>query len=439
MASSELLENEKLAIEMASVSVANSQEIVQNAASTTDLSNYQNALIDQKDRVQAVKDTLLGLKEHEVTPSLVNALDRSLERSEVTVPPVDGVAVVEGAESLGRTLMPKDYIFTRLVGCESFLDDFFKKTKEITSIIGSKFKESYILFTESEQSLLKQIDILEQAVNTSPPFNKDPERVLLGSRLFNLFKTHGKVSENWVDELGKLSRSVNGLTSNYYLNSRNNLTAIMGYFGGFSGLNQTEAEERFKLLGVSIPSTRFKECTYPNRKYSVPGGTAKQSVELMGGAYFYDVRQDKPIREVKSILEVEDVVNRYNAIDCTGFDDSEPTVFSDLDLEIKTLTIQQIKAVIKQLRDIHKDWVKVYEGVERYKLSDSDFNDIAKGIYEAEFDEKLKDKIFNSFIILANKNQMELLKIRSKVNAYLVLINSGLIELCFTSIKVNTP
>lgn len=424
---------------MASVNVANSQEIVANANSTADLSDYQNQLADQKDRVQSVKDTLLGIKEHEVNPTLVKILDRSLERSEVEVPPADGMSAVQGAESLGLTLMPKDYILTRLMGVESFLDDFFKKSRQITQIMTTKFKESYILFTESEQSLAKQIDILENAISTSPPFDKDPQKVLLGARLFNLFKTHGKVSEDWTGELAKLSRSISGLTSNYYLNSRNNLNAIMGYYGGFAGLTQSEAEERYKLLGVSIPSVRFKECTYPNRKYSGPGAVAKQSVELMGGAYFYDVRQDKPLREVNTVNEVEDVVNRYVTIDGTGFDDSDPREFSSLDLEVKTLSAQQIKAVIKQLREIHKDWVKVYEGVEKYKLSDSDFNDICKGFYESELTDSMKDKLLTSFSMLVNKNQMELLKIRSSVNAYLVLVNSGLIELCFTSIKVNTP
>lgn len=439
MASPEVLANEKLAAEMAAINVVTSAELVASATETGDLSRYQNELDNSRDRVQSVKDTLQALKAHEVSPTLAQVMDAQLARSEVEIPPADGMSAVEGSEALGFTLMPKDYLFTRLVGCESFMEDFFKKSRSIVSQMGISFKEAYILFTQSQDSLAGSVDLLENSINSSPPFEKDREKILLGNRLFNLFKVNGKVSENWNEDLTKLSRSLSGLSQNYYLNNRNSLNSTLAFFGGFAGLNQAEAEERFALLGVSIPSERFKECTYPCPQHSVPGVTAKQSVELMGGAYFVDIRQNDNGRNNKSLGASEDFVQRYIDIDKTFFDNSAPLMYSKLDLEIVSLSSQQIKAVVKMLRDVLKEWNKVFEGGEKFKLSGADCDDITKGFFESDISEELKHKLLVAFSAIVRKNQMELLNIRVAVNSYLVLIIAGLIELCHTSIKVNTP
>lgn len=439
MPSPEVLANEKLAAEMAAINVVTSTELVEAATNAGDLNRYQNDLDNSKDRVQSVKDTLQTLKAHEVTPTLVSILDSQLDRSQVTIQPAEGVSAVEGVEALGLTLMPKDYLLTRLVGCEGFLEDFFKKTREVSSQLSISFRETYILFTQSQDSLDKSVDLLENSLNTSPPFEKDREKILLGNRLFNLFKVNGKVDENWIENLSKLSRSLSGLSQNYYLNNRNNLNATLSYFGGFDGKNQVEAEERFLLLPTSIPSDRFKECTYPCPQHSTAAANAKQSVELMGGAYFVDIRQNHVDKATKSIGAVEDFVQRMIDIDMTGFDNSAPMIFPKLDFEIKSLSSAQIKAVIKMLREVLKEWRKVFDGGEKFKLGESDYTEITKGFYESDISDEMKDKLLTSFSAIVRKNQMELLNIRTAVNSYLVLIIAGLVELCHTSIKVNTP
>ena len=439
MASPEVLANEKLAAEMAAINVVTSAELVASAAGTGDLNRYQNELDNSKDRVQSVKDTLQALKAYEVTPSLAQTMDAQLERSDVDIPAVEGAGSVEGVEALGYSLMPKDYLFTRLVGCESFMEDFFRKSRQIIAQMSIGFREAYILVTQSQDSLEASVDLLENSLNTTPPFEKDREKILLGNRLFNLFKVNGKVSENWNEDLSKLSRSLSGLSQNYYLNNRNNLNATLSYFGGFAGKTQVEAEERFLMLGTSIPSERFKECTYPCPQHSTGVATAKQSVELMGGAYFVDIRQNDAGRQTKSVGAVEDYVERVVERDKTMFDNSAPMVYPKLDLEITSLSSQQIKAVIKLLREVLKEWRKVFDGGEKYKLSSADADDITKGFFEADISEELKHQLLVAFSMLVRRNQMELLNIRVAVNTYLVLIVAGLVELCHTSIKVNTP
>lgn len=432
--------DQELAAEMAALSLVKSEELVQVANETIGLSRMQDQLNDSKDRVAAVKEILLTSEDYEITPSLATTLDKQLERSEVVIPPTNDLGEVEGVECLGVSLMPSRYRLSRIQGCENFLGDFFKASREVSVRIGSSFKDSYLLFTESQESLEKALDLLEAKVNESPNFDENLERILLGSRLFNLFKINGKVDEDWVSNISKLTRTVSGLTNNYYLNNKNVLNSALSYFGGFSGISEngdTVARERLLKLPVSIPSERFKECTYPNRTVVINNGNAKQSVELMGGAFFVDVRNGKPKRVLADINEVESYLSAYTDVDKTYFEKSSETVFPKLGNEIKSFSKVQIKLIIKHLRELLKEWKKIFEVSERYKLVEGDYAEITKGIYESDFSDEMKEKVSSAFSTVIRKNQMELLAIRSSVNMYLVLLVKGLIELSETSIKAN--
>jgi len=439
MPSPELLASEQLAAEMAAINVVQSQELVANASDAADLNRYQNQLVNDKDRVQTVKTTLNSIRAYELTPALALSLDQQLARSEVQIEPAEGMDAVEGFEALGVTLMPRDYMLTRLMGCEGFLEDFFKKSRQVTAQLGIGFKEAYILFTQSQDALEKQVDLLDNSINTTEPFKSPTESINLGERLFNLFKVNGEVKGDWISNLDKLNRTLNGLSNNYYLNSKNTLNSTLGYFGGFAGLDQAAAEERFLMMPVSIPSHPFKECTYPNRTWSQPGVVAKQSVELMGGAFFVDVRQQSPERNPKTLGAAEDAIQRYIATDFTGFENNAQLIFPKLGMDVRSLNQAEIKAVVKLLREVLKDSRKMFDGADRFKLGESDYADITKGFLEADISEDLKDKLLSQFSAIVRKNQMELLNVRTAVNNYLVLIVAGMVELCYTSIKVNTP
>jgi hypothetical protein len=435
----DLNEQMQLAAEMAAISAVKSHEIVSMAKTTSDLDNFQNKLGESKDRVMMVKDVLSSTAPHEVTPELAVAMDNALIRSDVEIPAADGLDSVEGAEALGRTLMPKDYLMTRLTGCENFLGDFYKKSREVSSRVSSAFKEGYILFTQSQDTLEEAVSILEKSINESPSFAEGREKIILGARLFNLFKVNGKITEDWTGDLAKLSRTITGLSNNYYLNSKNNLNSTLSYFGGFEGMNQEQALARFLHLPPSIPSERFKECTFGNKTHSTNSVTAKQSVELMGGAYFLDCRQTSPNRNTQSVDAVQDYVQKYVDMDYTGFENSAEFIYPKLGNEVMSLSSQQIKAVAQHLRAVIKEWRKVFDGGERFKLGESDYADITRGIYESTMDDELKDAVLTAFSAVVRKNQFELLNIRAAVNTYLTLIINGLIELSHDSIKVNTP
>ena len=333
--------------------------------------------------------------------------------------------------------MPSQFIFTRLVGCENFLGDFIKKSREVILRSNIAFKEAYIVFTQNQESLTEAVDALERGLEASGSFD-NKETLLLGSRLFNLFKINGKVSEDWTGDVSKLSRTIAALSGNYYLNSKNAMNATMSYFGGFAGNTQEEGLSRFLLLPVSIPSERFKECTYPNKEFTTARITAKQSVELMGGAYFLDARQTKPAYKADSADDVDNYLRLYLEEEYTGFQNSSEIIFPKLGNEVKSLTSGQCKAIAKHLHELLKEWRKAFDNGDKYKLADSDYNDITKGIYESEMSDELKDQVLTAFSAVVRKNQMELLTLRASVTNYLTLIINGLIELSNLSVKANT-
>jgi len=429
----------QLAAEMAAISAVKSAEIVSLAKDTGDLDRFQNRLDDSKDRVNMVKAVLEGTEPHQVTPELANAMDGSLVRSNVDIPPVSGLDAVEGAEALGRTLMPEDYLLTRLMGCESFLGDFFRKSKEVVVRINDGFKEAYIVFTQTHDSLIEAVDALERGIETTPRFDEGRENLLLGARLFNLFKINGQISGDWTGDVSKLSRTISAVSSNYYLNSKNNMNAVLSFFGGFAGLDQQLGLERFLDLPSQLPSTPFKECNKVNKDFSTGRVTAKQSVELMGGAYFIDIRQSKPNYRMHTPEDVDQFLYIYLNEELTGFENSSEVIYPKLGNEVKSLSSQQIKIIAKHLKELLKEWSKVYEAGDKYKLADSDYNDVAKGIYESQMDDELKDKVLTAFSSIVRRNQMELLNLRAALTSYLTLIIHGLIELSNLSVKANTP
>lgn len=430
----------QLDLEMAAISAVKSEKIVELAREANVLDRFQNRLDESLDRVQLVKEVLTNTEPYQVTPELATALDNQLARVEdIEIPPPQGADTVMGAEALGITLMPRDYILTRLAGCENFMGDFYKKSREVAIRIGSAIKESYILIVSTHENLETALTALESTINATPNFD-GKETVVLGSREYNLFKVNGKISEDWGGELNRLSRSIAGISANYYLTSRNNLNSIMSFFGGFSDADAESGKERFLMLPTAVRNQRFKECNIADKQHSTNGVVAMRSVELMGGAYFLDVRLASQLFTKGSTVDgVQDYIDRVLHLEMTGFENSAPTEFPRLGNEIKTLGTSQIKMVIKHLRETLKEWRKVFEGADKFKLSDSDFQDITKGIYESAMPEDMKSLVLSTFNSLVQKNQMELLNIRVAVNTYLVLIINALIGFCNDSIRANAP
>lgn len=432
MSSSDL----QLAAEMAVISTVKSAELVEKAKDTAQLQQLQEKLDEDKDRVTVVKKVLSSLDDHGINLTLAKQMDNHLLRSDVDIS-ADDLGDVQGVECLGRTLMPSVYRKTRLQGCESFLGDFYRKAKEITAHITAGFHESYLLFTQSVDSLQTLVDLLEKELDAAPSFKAGTGTIALGTRLFNLFKVGGKVNEDWVGGVTKLSATLNALSTNYYLSSNTALNNTVRYFGGFADDNDGQALKRFLLLPKAVPSNRFKECSYPNKEHSNGNIVAKQSVELMGGAYFLDKRNERKNLNPTNVEQVVGYVHALIDLDGVEFFNSSPVEYPRVGTEISTLSSDTIRSLIKLMRSTLVNWRKAADLIERYKVSDSDFNDVTRGIYESAMSDEMKDRVQSAFASLVRKNQVDLLTNRAAVNNYLVLEFNGIVEICNTSIAAN--
>jgi len=426
-----------LAAQMAAVSAVQSQEIVNAAATAAELNDFQRKLDKSFDRVMEVRETLSALKEHQVTPSLAAAMDTqltmALDTVEQTIPVANGASAVEGAESLGRTLTPHHYLMTRLAGCENFLTDFFKKSKEVTAHLTAQFQDAYVIFTESRESLLKQLDIVESAVSEHRQFGSKG-KLVLGSRAFNRFQINGKVDEKWVSNITKLNQTLSALSGNYYLNNKNTMGAVFSYFGGFGKLNEHDAEERLKRLPISIPTYPFKECTYPDPAHAAQHVVAKRSVEMMGGAYFYDVRSTvKPV-VAKDVEEVTDWLNRVVAQEGTHFEKGGEFI-SKPGYEVQALSVEEIKDVIRALRKLLDDWGRIFDNGEKYLINDRDYLSTIRDFSEADFSNGTKDRLGKYYMQVIHHHQIELLKLRASGSHYVALIINAMIRFCKDSIE----
>jgi len=428
--------NETLAAEMAAVNTAKSVELFDALRNTIQLNEVQVALDNSADRVLEAQKLLDAVEPYEVSPALVETVDQRLARAGVEIPLEVGFAEVQGAEALGHTLLPKNFLFTRRAGCENFLTQFFKDSREVAIQIGAAFRDTWVIFTQSEENLNKALDLLETQVNSYPDF-LSTNSFILEYRLYNLFKVNGKVNGDWSGNLSKLSSTISALSGGYYLNNKQTLQALMSYFGGFTSLSQEGAMERLRMLPMSIPDIPFKECTYPNKAHESLLVTSKQSVELMGGAYFFDTRLKNRPKSCDTLDLLSEYIDLHIKNDRTGFENNAPQTHDQVGSEIKALSSREIKAIVKSLRSLLKDWTSMFEKGEKFKVGDADFNDIIKGIVDADIEETTRLYIAKWFGALIRHNQMELLAIRVTVNNYLTLIINGLIQICNNSIKVN--
>ena len=429
-------QNETLAAEMAAINAAKSVELFDVLRNSMQLNEVQVSLDNSADRVLDAQKLLNSVEAWEVSPSLVETVDERLERAGVDIPLEPGFAAVQGAESLGKTLLPKSFLLTRQAGCENFLTQFFKDSREVAIQMSASFRDAWTLFTQSEEGLNKALDMLEAQVDSYPDFVSTGS-FILEYRLYNLLKVNGKVNGDWAGNLNKLSSTISALSGGYYLNNKQGLQTLMSYFGGFTQLTESGAISRLQILPICLPNNPFKECNYPCPSKTNQQVQGKQSVELMGGAYFFDTRLKSTPSELETLEQVADFVDLYTKFNKTGFENSAERTHTEIGTEIKALSTKEIRTIIKALRSLLKDWNTMFEKGEKFKVTDADFNDIIKGIVDADIEETTRMHIAKWFSALVRDNQMELLGIRVKVANYLTLIVNALISISHSSIKVN--
>ena len=423
-----------LTAELAAINVVTSAELVSKATDSAALSRLQSEMIESKSRVEHVKSLLLNTQPAQLTVEAAKFIDTQL--SAVGALSIDG-DTIQGVEALGYTLMPKKFIETRLAGCETFLTGLVVKTALIAKQIAAAFKDAYVLLRESNDSLSMHLDELEKDLATAGSFPAGTADILIGFRLFNLFQVNHELKQDWATQLTKVSKTINGLSSNYYVLSKNNLNATLSYFGGFTKLDEEKALARLLQLPMSIPSIRFKECTIADRTFPSKGVAAFRSVEMLGGRYFIDTRTLDRNLEPKNLDEVGYYLLSFLEHDKTSFNDKPSKEYNNVKDTVKSLGADDIKQVLHITRGLLKDWERVYIDGEKHKLVERDYEGIMKELLEVTWNEDLRHEVASAFNAVVTKNQQELIELRAKVNTYLVFLINGITELCYSSIALN--
>lgn len=425
--------DKKLDSELAKISIVKSVDAVALAKDTNSLYDMQEKINENVNSVSVLKTILETSKPYELDQAIAGAIDAELKGSHVPLDDGKGESVV-GAEQLGLTLVPSQYLKTRLGGCESFLSETASATVILIKRMGANFKNQYLLLAQSVESLQERLDLLAGVIGDSPYIPSNRYKLEIGYRLFNTFRTNNKLDEKWVNGFGKVDNTIKALTSSYYKNYTNNLNGIFSYFGGFEGLTREQAESRFLKLGSAVPDNIFKECIYVNQENTNKEVVARNSMTLMGDWYFLntvDIDKKIPVT-VDDINSVIDSIIKYNKITFVASSEinygKAPT--------IGNLGTDDITSLHKLMSATLNSITKIHSGADKLDLGSTEYLNIIKSISGGDWG-GLEERITRAFerVVLFKAN--ELSNIRSEVTNYLVLLINALIQLCNDSIDTH--
>lgn len=414
--------------QLAEISLVKSVDLVDNMTDQNELITAFNQIENSRNRTLAVKSVLERTPVLGVTQTFGTIMDKQLERIGVMDDLADDVA---GTEALGRTLSPRQYLDTRIAGCESFLNKAAQQTAKLLTLIGESVRNRYVLLVESNTSLMKRLKWLETELNLRPPMKHGTKQVPVKANAA-LFVVNGTIREDWGTQFEKVAKTIHSLVENYYKSNQWAVNDLLGAFGAFDGLSQPEAEELFKKLPTTLNGLIFDQCIYPNRALSGPDVKARNSVELMGGRVFVNSLVTSRPSRVKSINEITQWLDYYKANEYVKFIKLPKPDFAETPT-ISSFSSLEIKAAIKLCRDILTDAATTFSDGDKYSIVGTDYTDITSMLSDADWSGDFKSAVLSAFEGLAMKYNRELLSVRSQVVEYITLLVNGYIGLAISS------
>lgn len=428
----------ELEAELASISVVTSEDIVEASNSTARLSRIQDKLDDTRSAINVTKQILSDLKDHELTPELALMIDKTLEG------PLDylddgtirkDLEEVGGLENLGFTLLPSQFIASRLAGCEDLLGKVKSSITSINTRISRFFKEGLNALFLSREKLSKELDEVEEMLKNTNLGSGNDILIPLGNRLFNLFQTNGRFNElSLTTDLDRTSRAMKALFSFYNVENKKVQNALLKYFGEFEGLGAGKGLNLLFQMDKRIPTINFKEANIKAEGPNSETYTYRKSKSLMGGYYFLDKRL-----HLKFDLRSYEDVDRYYKL---RMEDKLTLVREDTihikegDDKYKPLTKDKIQSLIKNIRVTIKDWEKsILTNEEKQTLFNNFLRTMEAANLNREFDNTFKELAFFSFLMILERTERERINLEIDVNRYLINLYSGVIDYIKASIK----
>lgn len=429
------IEQQKLDAELAKISIVKSAEFTELARNNSELVKFQNAIADASSHAEMVQDIIGDLEPHQITPELAVYCDKVLTNSDVPIIPKDSPIALEsaGCEALGFTLMPDQYKALRTGAIKEFLGDAVGATVKLMRNFSANMKDQYLLMTESLASLEKRIALLEEQLDSKPTIKYGSGEVVLGYRLFNMFRVNGKVDESWYKRFNQVLTALRGMSQGYCKVYSDSLNDTFAYFGGFEGLDESEALVRLNAITDYVKTIKFKDCTLPARELSDGKLRVNKSVTIMGEYYFVNSYNGKGYLPCYAPEDVNDFIQQI-------VKDNVVTFTSDKEVDygktptVKNLGTFEIKALIKLMNSAIVEITKIHNEFNRYDVSSSEYVGIVKALSRSNLG-GLEDTIIRNFetLILNRHNQFAI--VRGNVTNYLILLLNGLIEFCNMSIE----
>lgn len=145
-------------LQMAEISLAKVPDVTELQKEASKLVEDIRTDIAVKDRVEKALTVINEKADYEITPQLVQETDEMINEFGGLKVKAGGKISVDGMESFGLTVTPKEWRASRVAGLESFLADTYRNIKRLANQLTDTFERRYTELTTSLEVLDTRID-----------------------------------------------------------------------------------------------------------------------------------------------------------------------------------------------------------------------------------------------------------------------------------------
>ena len=145
-------------LQMAEISLAKVPDVTELQKEASKLVEDIRTDIAVKDRVEKALTVINEKADYEITPQLVQEPDDMINEFGGLKVKAGGKISVDGMESFGLTVTPKEWRASRVAGLESFLADTYRNIKRLANQLTDTFERRYTELTTSLEVLDTRIE-----------------------------------------------------------------------------------------------------------------------------------------------------------------------------------------------------------------------------------------------------------------------------------------
>ena len=145
-------------LQMAEISLAKVPDVTELQKEASKLVEDIRTDIAVKDRVEKALTIINEKADYEITPQLVQETDDMINEFGGLKVKAGGKISVDGMESFGLTVTPKEWRASRVAGLESFLADTYRNIKRLANQLTDTFERRYTELTTSLEVLDTRIE-----------------------------------------------------------------------------------------------------------------------------------------------------------------------------------------------------------------------------------------------------------------------------------------